>query len=175
MPFESTAPRLATDSHQMFFLLLSNVREGTERAMAVFQDMSRLAHNHRLKDALDAWVFVSGKTLAKLDRCFSLFGHRQAKGHSRLPGLLVEEFRKDLASITSADARHLFILIKASQLIHLRLGEYIVLIAASEVMGRKGITVLLESCLGDTNAFIEQLRGLVTEAMIIAEASHEKI
>jgi hypothetical protein len=52
-------------------------------------------------------------------------------------------------------------LAKANQLIHLRIGEYVALVAAADVSGHYGVGVLLESCLADTLAFVERTKRLV--------------
>jgi len=52
-------------------------------------------------------------------------------------------------------------LAKANQLIHLRIGEYVALVAAADVSGHYGVGVLLESCLADTFAFVERTRRLI--------------
>jgi hypothetical protein len=59
--------------------------------------------------------------------------------------------------------RHLFVLAKASHLIHLRIGEYVALIAAADLTGHYGVGVLLESCLAEKLAFVErtQIRNII--------------
>jgi hypothetical protein len=52
-------------------------------------------------------------------------------------------------------------LVKANHLIHLRIGEYVALIAAADATGHFGVGVLLESCLADTLAFVERTRRLI--------------
>jgi hypothetical protein len=49
----------------------------------------------------------------------------------------------------------------ANQLIHLRIGEYVALVAAADVSGHYGVGVLLESCLADTLAFVERTKRLI--------------
>lgn len=48
---------------------------------------------------------------------------------------------------------------------HLRIGEYMALIAASDVTGHYGVGVLLESCLADKLAFVERTRRLIREQL----------
>jgi ferritin-like metal-binding protein YciE len=74
--------------------------------------------------------------------------------------IFVEDFRKELAEIKSL-ARQLYVLAKASQLIHLRIGEYEALIATADMTGHYGVNVLLESCLADNLAFAEGTRRLI--------------
>jgi len=49
---------------------------------------------------------------------------RQGVSTRRLYDVLAEDFRKDLAEIGDPSARLLFILARASQVIHLRIAEY---------------------------------------------------
>jgi len=80
-------------------------------------------------------VFVSGKILATLEEPFKLIGEKPAKLSRRLLDIFVEDFRNDLAEIQPPEAKHLFILAKATELIHLRIGEYKALIAAGRPDG----------------------------------------
>jgi ferritin-like metal-binding protein YciE len=62
--------------HELFVMLLSNVREGTERTTKIFQEISQVAQNPDVKEALEARAFVSQRTLEKLDQCFKLIGEQ---------------------------------------------------------------------------------------------------
>ena len=104
---------------------------------------------------------MAERTLEKLDEAFRLIGEQPVKLTGRLHDVFVEDFRKELAEIQSPEAKRLFILAKASHLIHLRIGEYVALVAAADVSGNYGIGVLLESCLGDTLAFVERTKRLI--------------
>jgi len=146
---------------ELFVLLLTNVRNGVQRETAVYQEMSQLVQDPDIKEALDARVYLTEKTLGTLDECFRLIGEQPMKTTGRLQEVFVEEFRRDLAEIQSPVVRHFFILSKAQQLIHLRIGEYLALIAAADVTGDHGVGVLLESCLADKLAFVERTRRLI--------------
>jgi len=60
--------------YELFLLLLSNVRQDTERATQMFQDFNKIAQNADVKEALDARVFASQRMVEKLDECFMLIG-----------------------------------------------------------------------------------------------------
>ena len=141
--------------------LLSDVRQGTERTTKVFQELSQVAENPDIKEALEARVLISDQILAKLDQCFKLIGEQPVKLTGRLHDVFVEDFRKELAEIQSPRARHLFILAKPLHLIHFRIAEYVALTAAADVTGHYGVGVLLESCLADKLAFVERTRRLI--------------
>jgi ferritin-like metal-binding protein YciE len=142
-------------------MLLSDVRQGTERMTKIFQEISQVAQNPDVKEALDARAFVSQRTLEKLDQCFKLIGEQPVKLNGRLMEVFVEDFRKELAEIESPVAKHLYILAKANHLIHLRIGEYVALIAAADMTGHYGVGVLLETCLAEKLAFVERTRRLI--------------
>ena len=146
---------------ELFVQMLSDVRQGTERTTKIFQEISELAQDPDVKEALEARVFVSGQIIAKLDQCFKLIGEQPVKLSGRLQEVFVEEFRRELAEIQNPVARHLFILAKATHLIHLRIAEYVTLIAAADLSGHYGVGVLLESCLADKLAFVERTRRLI--------------
>jgi ferritin-like metal-binding protein YciE len=142
-------------------MLLSNVRQGTERTTKIFQEISEVAQNPDVKEALEARAFVSQRTLEKLDQCFKLIGEQPVKLNGRLMEVFAEDFRKELAEIESPVAKHLYILAKANHLIHLRIGEYVALIAAADMTGHYGVGVLLETCLAEKLAFVERTRRLI--------------
>lgn len=57
------------------------------------------------------------------------------------------------------------VLVKANQLMHLCIAEYVALIAMSDVTGHFGVGVLLESCLADKVAFVERTRRLIRQTI----------
>ena len=151
----------AKDPKEVFLMLLSDVRQNTERAAKIYQELGQVAQDPQIKEALEARAFVSEKTLEKLDQCFKLIGEQPVKLTGRLQETFVEDFRKELNEIQSPVARRLFVLAKLMHLTHLRIGEYVVLTAAADVAGHHGVGVLLESCLGDKMAFVERNRRLI--------------
>jgi ferritin-like metal-binding protein YciE len=148
---------------ELFVRLLSNVRQGTERTGQIFQELSQVAENPHVKEALEARVLVSKQILEKLNECFKLIGEQPVNLSGRLHDVFVEDFRKELAEIQSPLARHIFVLAKALHLIHFRIAEYVALIAAADITGHYGVGVLLESCLADKLAFVERTRRLMRE------------
>ena len=146
---------------ELFVQLLSGLRQGTERSTKIYQEISKLAEDPDVKEALEARAFVSEKVLATLDQCFKLIGEQPAKIDSRLHDVFVEDFRREVSEIQNPAARHLFVLVKAIHLTHLRIAECAALVAAADVTGHYGVGVLLESCLADKLAFVERTRRLI--------------
>ena len=146
---------------ELFVLLLSDVRQGTEKAAKIYQEIGQMAEDSEVKEALEARAFVSEKTLATLDQCFKLIGEKPVKFTGRIQEIFVEDFRKQFAEIEGPVARKLFILAKLNHLTHLRIGEYVALVAAADVSGHYGVGVLLQSCLADRLAFVERTRRLI--------------
>jgi ferritin-like metal-binding protein YciE len=155
------------DPKEVFVQLLSHARQGTERSTKAFQELSQAAQDPEIKEALDARVFVSNKILNTLDECFKLIGTQPVKLSGRMEDVFLEDFRKELTEIQSPLAKRLFVLAKISNLIHLRIGEYVALVAAADLSGNYGVGVLLESVLADKLAFAERTRRLIRR---IAEA-----
>src|SRR5882757_9322865 len=102
------------DPKEVFLVLLSNVRQGAERGTKIYQEISELAQDPDIKEALQARAFISEQAVAKLDRCFELIGEKPVKLSGRLQDIFVEDFRKEFAEIQSPIAKHLFILSKAN-------------------------------------------------------------
>jgi len=154
------------DPKELFVLMLSDLRHGAERSTKIFQEMSEHAKDQDVSEALQARAFVGDKILATLDECFRLIGEKPVKVPGKLHDVMVEDFRRELAEIQSPEARRLFILAKASRIVHLRIGEYRALIAAADVTGHYGVGVLLESALADKLAFAERTRHLIRERLL---------
>jgi ferritin-like metal-binding protein YciE len=156
---------------ELFVQLLNNLRQGTERSMEFYRELSQLASDPDVKEALEARAFVSEKVLATQDQCFKLIGEKPMTGNSRIHDIFVEDSRKELAEIQNPAAKHLFVLAKAIHLTHLRIAEYVALVAAADLTGHYGVGVLLESCLADNLAFIERTRRLIRKAIEIKVAT----
>ena len=155
---------------ELFVQLLSGLRQGTERSTKIYQEISKLAEDPEVKEAMEARAFISEKVLATQDQCFKLIGEQPGKGNSRLHDIFVEDFRRELAEIQNPAARHLFILVKAIHLTHLRIAEYAALVAAADITGHYGVGVLLESCLADKLAFVERTRRLIRNVVEVRVA-----
>ncbi len=141
--------------------MLSDLRHGAESSTKIFQELSQIAQDPDIKEALDARVFISGKILITLDECFQVIGQKPVNTKGRLHEVFMEDFRRELAEIESKEGRRLFVLAKASRLVHLRIAEYEVLIAAADLTGHYGVGVMLESCLADKLVFVERIRQLI--------------
>ena len=149
------------NTRELFVLLLSNVRQGAQRSEEVFRELGEIAQHPDIADALKARAFVSERTLEKLDEAFRLIGEKPVALSGRLHDVFVEDFRQELSEIQSPEARRLFVLATANRLIHLRIGEYVALVAAADLSGHYGVGVLVESCLADTLAFVERTKRLI--------------
>ena len=163
----------AKNPKEVFLMLLSNARQNTERAANVYQEISQVAENPDVREAIESRAFIAEKNLEALDRCFDILEEKPVKLSGRLQEVFLEDFKRELAEIQSPAARHLFILAKAVHLAHLRLEEYTMLVAAADVTGHFGVGVLLESVLADKMAFLERDRRLVRH--IIARNIEERI
>lgn len=154
---------------ELFVLLLSNVRQGTERATGIFQELAQAVEDADIREILEARIFESQGILDRLDRCFSLIGEKPVKVSGRLEDAMAKDVRGELAGIRSPLAKRLFTLAKAVHLTYLRLGECMAVIAAADMTGHYGVGVLVESCLTDKLAFVERTGRLIAE---IAEGRH---
>ena len=159
---------------ELFVLLLSHARQGTERSASAYDELGKVAQHPEIKEALEARAYISNQTLERLDQVFKLIGEKPVNVTGRLQEIFVEDFRKELSEIQSPEAKRLYALAKIQHLIHLRVAEYIALIAAADGTGNVGAGVLLESCLADHLAFAERTKRLmqhVAEARLAARAA----
>ena len=149
----------------VFVALLSDLRQGAERSQKIYEELGEAAQDREIKEALDAREFISTQILSRLDECFRLIGEKPMKGNGRIHEVFLEDFRRELNEIQSPLARRIFILAKASRLMHLRIGEYAALIAAADLTKHPAVGVLLESCLADKLAFAERTKRLIREQL----------
>jgi ferritin-like metal-binding protein YciE len=155
---------------ELFLLMLSEVRQGEERTTKLFEVMSQLAEDPDIEEALEARTFVSQKIVSTLDQCFKLIGEQPVKLTGHVYEAVAEDFRRELAEMQNLTARRLFILARASQVVHLQIAEYHALVSAADLSGHYGVGVLLESCLADKLAFVERARRfmrLIAEAKVV--------
>src|SRR6516164_118185 len=147
----------------LFVAMLSDLRHGAERSHQIYEELGKAAQEPQIKEALDAREFISSQILSKLDECFRLIGEKPMPRNQPLYDAFVEDFRRELKEIQSPLVRKIFVLSKASRLMHLRVGEYVALIAAADMLGHPAVGVLLESCLADKMAFAERTERLIRE------------
>ena len=157
----------AKDPKDVFLMLLSHVRQGTERAINAYDEIGDLAKDPEIKEAIEARAFVSKGVLERLDQCFKILGEKPVQLSGDLRETFIEDFRKEFNEIQSPVARRLYVLAKLIRLTHLRIGEFVALTAAADLSGHHGVGVLLETCLADKLAFVERTRRLIHR---IAEA-----
>jgi ferritin-like metal-binding protein YciE len=146
---------------ELFVMLLSDVRFGTEKVAKFFQEIIPFVQDPEIKQAVEARLFINEKILATLDQCFKLIGEQPIKPTGRLYDIFLEDFKKEFQEIQLPVAKHLFILAKINHLINLRIGEYMALITAADMTGHYGVAVLLESCLADKLALVERTKKLI--------------
>lgn len=151
----------ARDPKDVFLILLSHVRQATERGTKFYDEIGDMAKDPEIKEALEARAFVSKSVLERLDECFRILGEKPVQLSGELREMFVEDFRKEFNEIQGPVARRLFVLAKLIRLTHLRIGEYVALTAAADLAGHHGVAVLLETCLADKLAFVERNRRLI--------------
>lgn len=151
----------AKNPKEVFVQLLSHVRHGTERGTEFFKEISQVAQDPDVKEALEARVFIAENILARIDKCFSLIGEQPVKPSRRVTEMFVDDFRKELAEIQNPVAKTLFVLATVNQIVHMRIAEYMTLVSAADMTGHYAVGVLLETCLADQIALVERTRRLI--------------
>jgi ferritin-like metal-binding protein YciE len=147
----------------LFVLMLSDLRHGAERSHQIYDELGKAAQDPEIREALNAREFISSQILSRLDECFRLIGEKPLPRNQRLYDTFVENFREELKEIQTPLLRKMFVLSKAVRLMHLRIGEYMALIAAADTLDHPAVGVLLESCLADKMAFSERTKRLIRE------------
>jgi ferritin-like metal-binding protein YciE len=150
---------------EVFLMMLTDVRQGAEKAEKVYEEIAELAEDPQVKEALQARSFVAGNSLTKLDECFRILGEQPSKLSGRLQEVLIEDFRRELAEIQGPLARRIFALIKLNHLAQFRASEYRVLVAAADIVGNPGVSLLLETCLAERLAIVERTQRFLRNAI----------
>jgi ferritin-like metal-binding protein YciE len=161
------------DPMDTFVKLLSHVRQTTDRSGTIYEELAKVAESEEVKEALEGRAFVRTTELEKIDEAFRLIGKTPVKLSGKIQEVFVEDFRRELAEITSPLVKKIFVLAKAIHLAHWRAGEWVALVAAADFTGNYGVGVLLETCLADDLAFAERSRRLLrklAEAKLAAKA-----
>jgi ferritin-like metal-binding protein YciE len=154
---------------ELFVKMLSDVRQRADQTTKIYETLSEVVQDPNIKEALQSRAFLQDKVLGSLDRCFKLIGEKPVVTSGKWQEVFVEDFKRELAEIHAPAAKALFVLIKANHLMHLRIAEYVALIAMADVTGHFGVGLLLESCLADKLAFVERTRRLIRHTI---EAKH---
>ena len=144
---------------QVFVLMLSDLRRGTEKTTSMFQNLAQIADDPDIKQALEVRSFVSQKVVETLDQCFKLIGEQPiplSGTRTRIYDVLAEDFRNEVGEIQDTKTRRFYILAKLNNLAHIRAAEYKTLIAAADISGNYGVAALLETCLADKLALAER-------------------
>ena len=156
---------------ELFVLLLSDVRRKTERSVDFYKEVSKLAEDPDIKEAIESRAFVAEKSLDKIDQAFKLINQKPVTLSGKTEEVFVEDFRREVAEIKTPIVRRIFILSKLMHLTHWRIGEYMALVAAADSTGHYGVGVLLESCLGDYLAFVERNRRIIRKVAEVKAAT----
>ena len=156
---------------ELFVLLLSDVRRKTERSVDFYKEVSKLAEDPDIKEAVESRAFIAEKSLDKIDQAFKLINQKPVTLSGKTEEVFVEDFRREVAEIKTPIVRRIFILSKLMHLTHWRIGEYMALVAAADSTGHYGVGVLLESCLGDYLAFVERNRKIIRKVAEVKAAT----
>jgi ferritin-like metal-binding protein YciE len=156
---------------EVFVLLLSDVRRKTERSNEFYRELSKIAEEPEVKEAVESRGFIAERTLDKIDQAFKLINQKPVPLTGKAEEVFVEDFRREVAEFKTGPGRRLFILAKLIHLSHFRIGEYAALVAAADLTGHFGVGVLLESCMADYLAFVERTRRLLRHRLETKVAS----
>src|SRR5215831_20523309 len=113
-----------TNAKDMVIAMLSELRNGAERSEKTYEELGQAAHDPQIKEALDARGMVASQILTRLDQCFKLIGEKPVKVNERLHEVFIEDFRREINEFQTTAARKLFVLAKASHLVHLQAAAY---------------------------------------------------
>ena len=86
----------ARTNKEIFLMLLSHVRQGTEKGAKIYQEFGQVAQHPQIQEALEAPAFVAQGVLAKIDQCFKILGEEPVEPSGHLQEVFLEDFRQEL-------------------------------------------------------------------------------
>lgn len=143
---------------ELFVKLLSDLRLHEEKLTGAYKEIREVVQDQELKESLDSLLFLGEKNVATLDQCFKIIGKQPVDASEKMLEPFIENFRKEVNEIKSPVVKTLFVAAKANHLLHFRISEYFTLIAMSDMVGYRGVGLLLESTLASKMAFFERTR-----------------
>jgi len=114
---------MANDPMETFVKLLSHVRQTTDRSNTIYEELAKVAEGEEIKEALAARAFVRTTELEKIDEAFRLIGKKPVELSGKIQEVFVEDFRREIAELTSPLVKKIFVLSKAIHLAHWRVGR----------------------------------------------------
>jgi hypothetical protein len=96
------------NAKELFIWMLSDLRQGAERSTKLFQELTQIAQDPDIKEALDARVFISETIIKTQDESFKIIGQKPVDTKYRLHD--PRRFRREVAEIESPEGRCLFVL-----------------------------------------------------------------
>jgi hypothetical protein len=153
------------DSPTLFNLMLADLRQSTERSKQTFQELKQVVPDTDIRDAMQSGVLLADYILGKMDQCCEIADQQRPRVREGLDEAFVEDFRREVAQIHSPEARALFVLAKASQLIQLHMGIEPALVALADLAGHYHVGMLLDDCMEEKLAFAERNRRLIQERL----------
>ena len=130
---------------ELFVKMLSDVRARTERMTEVYQELSGIAQDPSVKEALESRIFLQDKALSSLDRCFKLIGEKPVQLSGRVQEVVIEDVKRELAEIQAPAVKALYVLIKANHLMPRAAGRFRWLQRRSSLLTATSKTLSAES------------------------------
>lgn len=143
---------------ELFVKILSDLRQ---HEFGLTDSLNTLRENIQDKDTkeyFESLIYLTEKNVETIDRCFKMINEKPVKSDDTLKELFIENFKKEFSEIQSPLVKILYFINKANHLMNVRAGEWVTLIAMSDISGNRGVGVLLESCFTQKAAFVQRAR-----------------
>ena len=150
-------------AQDLFITVLSNVHAREQRSLQLWQEMSKLAQDEDVKEALDTRAYLTKQSISNLEECFRILGKQPVKTDTRLHDVLVDDFHRELNEIQQPGLKSLYIIHKAREIAHIHIGAYKGLVTMAELMGNVPVSALLETNLAAKMVFADRARELTRE------------
>ena len=125
---------IAKNQKELFVMLLQRRRHRTPSGRpSSYQEISQAAQDPDIKEALESRAWIAKRTWQRSIVVSNSIREQPVKLSGRLQEVFVEDFRRELAEIQNPIAKHMFVLAKVTHLVHLRIAEYVALVAAADV------------------------------------------
>ena len=147
-----------TEPKELFMRILSDLRQHESGLTDSLNTLRENIQDQDTKEYFDSLVYLTEKNVETIDRCFKMINEKPLKSDDKLKELFIEDFKKEFNEIQSPLAKILYFTTKATHLMNVRAGEWVTLIAMSDISGNRGVGLLLESCFAQKAAFVQKAR-----------------
>ena len=151
------------NAEDLFVSMLSHLHASEGRLQRVCEEMSKVAENDNVKEALEVRGFLTKQAVSSIEECFRILGRQPSEPSTRFEEVWLENVRNVLKEIESPVLKGMYIIHKIRELQNLHVAEYRGLVAMAYLAENYPVATLLARNLADKVEFIDRTDELIRE------------